>query len=311
VTATVNGGVHDALFYSSDAQLLAAAVPFLRSGLDDGDAAVLICTDPTNGLLYEALDDSRAVALSHRDIYRRIAGALGVYQRTTQDLVATGVSQVRVVAETSLAESIDWDDWACHEAVANVALRELPVWVMCVYDTRQLPEPAITAGELTHPYLVNGTRRVSNPRFVQPADVMRASEPTPDPLEATPPTLEVTEPIGLRQLRDDLMDAALASGRNEDTAGCLVAAANEILGNAMIHGRSTIRLRLWATPSRLLCIVSDGGAGPADPFAGYLPPATSAFAGNGGRGLWLARQLCNRVSFAATPDGFTVRLTIH
>jgi hypothetical protein len=52
--------------------------------------------------------------------------------------------------------------------------------------------------------------------------------------------------------------------------------------------------------------VTDGGAGPADPFAGLLP---AGGASSGGRGLWITHLSCNHVTATRTVDTFTVRLT--
>ena len=86
----------------------------------------------------------------------------------------------------------------------------------------------------------------------------------------------------------------------------LVVAVSEVVTNAMLHGRAPTRFRVWSGPDRIVVAMTDGGAGPKDPFAGLLPIAE---AGPGGRGLWIVNQSCNHVTMTRTPEGFTLRLT--
>jgi anti-sigma regulatory factor (Ser/Thr protein kinase) len=55
----------------------------------------------------------------------------------------------------------------------------------------------------------------------------------------------------------------------------------------------------------MVCEVSDTGAGLRDPLAGHLPAGRSTARG---RGLWLARQLCDLLEVHSDPAGTTVRL---
>jgi anti-sigma regulatory factor (Ser/Thr protein kinase) len=78
--------------------------------------------------------------------------------------------------------------------------------------------------------------------------------------------------------------------------------------NALRHGRPPVDLRLWAAEGRLVCTVTDRGAGLQDPFIGY-GPAHGDDLSLGGMGLWLARQLCDHVDITPIGEGVRVRLT--
>jgi anti-sigma regulatory factor (Ser/Thr protein kinase) len=98
--------------------------------------------------------------------------------------------------------------------------------------------------------------------------------------------------------------AGLAGRRLED----FVLAVNEILTNAIRHADGGGRLRLWCVDGRLLCEVTDTGHGiPADLIDVEPPPVTLA---PGGRGLWIARQLCDELTVATGPAGTAVRLAV-
>jgi serine/threonine-protein kinase RsbW len=87
-----------------------------------------------------------------------------------------------------------------------------------------------------------------------------------------------------------------------------VLAVNEIMTNAVRHGGGKGRLRLWHSAGSVWCEVRDDGTGaqPAGLEATQPPPVTA----DGGRGLWLARQLCDLVTVDAGRAGTTVRLCV-
>ena len=87
-----------------------------------------------------------------------------------------------------------------------------------------------------------------------------------------------------------------------------VLAVNEIMTNAVRHGGGSGWIRLWRTAAGLACEISDAGPGaPPERFNGHrLPPTTAT----GGRGLWLARHLCDTFDVESGGAGTTVRLTM-
>jgi anti-sigma regulatory factor (Ser/Thr protein kinase) len=98
--------------------------------------------------------------------------------------------------------------------------------------------------------------------------------------------------------------AGLTGQRLDD----FVLAVNEILTNAVRHAAGGGRLRLWCADGRLLCEVTDSGGGiPVDLIDVEPPPVTLA---PGGRGLWIARQLCDELTVDTSPAGTAVRLVI-
>jgi hypothetical protein len=175
VTDTATGGyVHDALFYDSDEGLLAAVVPFLRAGLAKGETTVVVCATHNAALLSDALADPRLSYLSREETYRRTAAAIVAFERLLEHELALGALGVRVVADVGFGPDTDaWAEWTRYEAVVNRALARYPVWGLCLYDARQVPSNALAAAELTHPNIIRGTSRTSNPRYVDPDEFLR------------------------------------------------------------------------------------------------------------------------------------------
>jgi anti-sigma regulatory factor (Ser/Thr protein kinase) len=96
----------------------------------------------------------------------------------------------------------------------------------------------------------------------------------------------------------------LAGQRLDD----FVLAVNEMMTNAVRHAGGSGALTLWCQDETLHCEVTDEGPGiPRDQLGNRLAPPALAF---NGRGLWLARQLCDSVTITTGPRGTTVRLAI-
>lgn len=97
--------------------------------------------------------------------------------------------------------------------------------------------------------------------------------------------------------------AGLAGQRLED----FVLAVNELITNAVRHGGGKGRIKVWRANRAVVCEVSDEGAGIDEQRLQDQdrPRLDTA----GGWGLWLARQLSDRMEVQTGPSGTTVRIT--
>jgi anti-sigma regulatory factor (Ser/Thr protein kinase) len=312
-TAATGGYVHDALFYGSDDELLAAAVPFVRAGLDAGDNVVLVCAERNTALLTEALGrDPRIGSLPRAEVYHRVPAAIAAYRWMMREEMNAGARRVRVLGEVDFgAGPADWAEWTRFEAVVNRALAPYPLWGVCMYDTRRLPRQVLEDAKLTHPNLSTRTSRARNPDYIDPGEFLRRFAPEwPDPLEASQPALHIDDAVDLRLLRHNVTAAFAGSPWSPDAVDGFVVAVNEMATNARIYGRAPVRVRLWSTAGRALCAVTDQGSGFDDPYVGYVL-AESEDLSRGGMGWWLARQLCDEVHATTASEGFTVRVAVN
>lgn len=305
---TTAGYVHDALFCSDDDDLLDAAVPFLRAGLEGGDSAVVVCTAESSTVLVKALDDPR-VQLPPQDlVYRNAVHALDAYARLLR--AAGGARRVRLVGEVPFGDGpAGWPEWQRFEALCNHVLAPYPLWSICAYDRRRLAPEVVEGAWATHPHVVQGTARRVNDRYAAPADLLRGSDSRPDPVERQPPTLDTVVGPELLSVRLAVLAAALDGGRlGRARVDDFVVAVSEVVTNARVHGHPPVRLRVWAAADRLVCTVTDEGPGVDDPLLGYRPATDDPLSASG---LWLARRLVDRLELSPGPTGFTVRLTSH
>jgi anti-sigma regulatory factor (Ser/Thr protein kinase) len=123
----------------------------------------------------------------------------------------------------------------------------------------------------------------------------------------SPPLLSIAFDRGqLAAIRESVRRLAARQGLVGSRLDGFILAVNEIVTNAVAHGGGRGRLRLWRSGAKLTCEVSDDGPGIPDEHLNERPrPAPTAL---NGRGLWLARQLCDLVSIVPGPSGTTVRI---
>ena len=313
-------GSHRVLIAASDTDLVDGTVAFVGAGVDAGEPVVLVCTEPTAELLQKALGDVPEVVWAEwGDVYAHGPAAaitavrrLGARHRTPEN------PRVRIVLEPLAGPDRDtWREWQRYDAVLDHQLDEAellgedPLLVLCFCDTRRVPGPLVEAARATHPLLQLDGQAETNPDRVDAAEYLTALPVPPEPLEASEPLLHADSVRDLRGLRRDLAsraaDAGLPAG-SEPALEDFLLAVDEMTTNALRHGRPPVDLRLWADDQRLVCTVTDRGAGMQDPFIGY-GPAHGDDLSLGGMGLWLARQLCDHVDITVSEDGVHVRLT--
>jgi len=109
-------------------------------------------------------------------------------------------------------------------------------------------------------------------------------------------------PLG--ELRSFVSRHATAAGLDPARAVDLVFVVNEIASNSLLHGAGSGTLRIWQDDSWLVCEVFDSGYFDQNLVARKRPAPDQ----DGGRGLWLANQLCDLVQVRTLPEGTAVQL---
>ncbi|MGY1829654.1 anti-sigma factor RsbA family regulatory protein [Geodermatophilus sp. SYSU D01180] len=302
--------LHAVLLHDSAEDLVAAAGPFLADGLAAGDAVVLACGEERDALLARAAGgEDRVLRLSPGDVWTGCARALATWRRLVRRRTAAGAPRVRLVAAVP-PDPPGWSEWHRYEAALTVALAPLPLTALCVYDRHAVSDAVRDGVEETHPLRLTPGGLVPGDRYVEPATVLRRSLAGPPPAAPDrPPALvlaDLTDASRLPQLRARVRAALGGADGQAQLYGRFAAAVTEVLGNAFRHGTSPVAVRVWTTPTRLECTVTDSGDGFDDPLAGFVPPGTGA--SPAGAGLWMARLACDTVETFRTPTGFGVRL---
>jgi anti-sigma regulatory factor (Ser/Thr protein kinase) len=116
--------------------------------------------------------------------------------------------------------------------------------------------------------------------------------------------MEHTYRTDLSEVRALVLTRAREAGLTEARANDLVLAVSEVAANTLRHTRSSGTLAIWQDEDEIVCEIRDGGT-IADPLAGTVRPAPDA---TGGHGLWLVRQVCDRVELTSDGNGTTIRM---
>jgi serine/threonine-protein kinase RsbW len=109
-------------------------------------------------------------------------------------------------------------------------------------------------------------------------------------------------------VRHEVHEFVRSAGMADPRLYKFVVAVSEVMANAVQHGGGRGQLRLWVDGAAVRCEVSDGGPGiPDGRIEGHQRPQPGVI---GGWGLWLARQMSDRMHVDTSRLGTTVTLDI-
>jgi anti-sigma regulatory factor (Ser/Thr protein kinase) len=297
---------HKALFYADEDELLAGLTSFVRDGLAAGEPTVAVLSAPKIERLKEHLGaDAGAVRFANMDEVgldpARIIPAW-------RDFVSEhdGGTRLRGIGEPISAGRNPPELVECHrhEALLNLAFADVPdFWLLCPYDTAVLTPATLDGARRNHPFLCRDGSTWPRPDY---ASRELASEWLDDPLPEPPgEVLELAFDGGpLKYVRVLVSEYARRTGMSPARTADIVLAVHEVAMNSQRYGGGQGRVRLWDDERALTCEVRDGGR-IEDPLVGRVRPRPDM---PGGRGLWLANQLCDLVQIRAVPAGTVVRL---
>ena len=285
--------LHSALIYRSDQAFAEVAVPFVEQAIAAGEPVLVTVQEPNLESLRSALggEAGGVTLLGVDEWFETSAGTRDKLARWAREKGAGGT---RVIWEPPWAtgSKAQVRDWARHEAVSNLAFEGMGVDFICAYDARVLPPEILEHARNTHPVLAEPGGHSDSDRYEEPGDFCRRLDSRIRPIDEEPAAVVDFDLADLSGLRRLVGAMAAAVGISGVRAEGLVLAVNEIASNAVVHGSTPATLRVWPGETEFVCEISDSGAGIEDPLAGQLIPPTD---GIGGRGIWLARMLCDAV----------------
>ncbi|HWT89852.1 MAG TPA: sensor histidine kinase [Solirubrobacterales bacterium] len=298
------GFQHEALIYEGAEDYLAGTLPFLREGLAAGEPAlVAVCRDRAE-LIEEGLgeDAKRVRFLDMVEVGRNPASIIPLWRDFVDE---SGGRSVRGIGEPVWADRspAEIDECHRHEALLNCAFAPRPRWsLLCPYDAGALEDEVLEKVAVSHRCVTRHGHTEKSSAFDPDPDCFKGALPPP---AATPETLDFGL-NGLSEVRSRVAAAAERAGLDRMGVADLVTAASELAANSVMHGGGAGTLRLWRENGSLLTEVQDRGT-IEEPLVGRLRPGISQ---EGGRGLWLANQLCDLVQIRSGDAGTTVRLHV-
>ena len=283
---------HEALFYEGDPDFLTRTVPFIEAGIAQGDAVLVAVPEPRLSALQTTLPTSTdAVTFADMSLVGRNPGRL---ISLWDDFVRSQSGRpgaIRGVGEPVWGGRTEDEIVECeiHDQLLDLAFSHFDdLHFICAYDSASLTADIVSRATVAHDHPLTGSDLLSTPMRPAPTGAYRR------PFHA----------VDIRAVRHDLADLGRYLGLSASQSEDLVLAANEIVTNSVRHGGGEGTLLAWVDGDWVVCEISDRGQ-ITDPLVGRRRPPTDK---EGGRGLWLAHQLCDLVQVRSDRGGTVVRL---
>jgi len=302
-----DGYRHEAFLWRSDEEFLAGTVPFVQEGVEAGQPVMVAVVPRRIDLLRDAVGAAAAGVefVDMEQLGANPARIIPAWRQFTDEHTEAGRA-VRGIGEPI------WDgrraselvECQLHEALLNMALEvDTPLWLLCPYDASALPEAVVAEAHRSHPVVVDGRVHRGSTAYGgahHVAMIFEADLPAGD----APAGHQPFGPDELMAVRTVVHSRAASAGLTTDQAADLALAVHEVAVNCVEHGGGRGELRIWQDDGALVVEVRDSGR-IVDPMVGRRLPAWDE---DGGRGLWLANQLCDLVQIRSGAAGTTVRI---
>jgi anti-sigma regulatory factor (Ser/Thr protein kinase) len=296
------GFSHEAFFYADDDEFLAGAIPFLEEGVAAGEMVLAVLPESRRRLLKGTLGGAaEEVEFQPMEEVGRNPGRLiSVWRDILQD--NDSGRGIRGLGEPAWPgrSAPELDECERHERLLNLAFEsERRLTFMCPYDTSALDDEVLVGAQRSHPLCSSLEGKSVSPLFT-PHVPLDGLLPHPD----KPAASLCFGKADLREVRRLVSERAGSAGLDPRRGEDLVLAACEIATNSIQHGGGEGSLRIWDEDGALVCDVHDGGR-IDDPLVGRERPPVDQ---PGGRGIWIAHQLCDLVQIRSGDQGTQVRL---
>jgi anti-sigma regulatory factor (Ser/Thr protein kinase) len=279
------GFKHDGFVHATDEEFVLRAATFVREGLAAGDKVVAALPPERIAVLRDAVGpayDELTVAdatVAGGNPARLIPFWRGVLEQHS--------GPVRGLEEIAYAgrSAAEYDEVLLHEGLSDIAFAaDRSFRLCCGYDASAGIDPTATH---------SGAEALAEKTF-------RTT------LGDVPDRAERWEfgPAEFGQIRQWVGGQASSHGVSRDRLEDLSLALHEVCTNSIRFGGGRGRLAVWIADGTLICDVTDRGRIDDLLVGRVLPPLD----GLGGRGVWLANQLCDLAQLRSGDDFTQVRL---
>ncbi|MFJ6793854.1 anti-sigma factor RsbA family regulatory protein [Streptomyces sp. NPDC091268] len=300
-----SGFRHELYPYRGEEQFLTGTLGFIHEALEADEAVVVAVPPDKTSLLQDELADEPTVTFVDTATAGPNPGRLIAAWTAWLAQQGDGGRPVRGIGESAWRQTRSAGHLAelrYHEWLMNRAFAQSSAYSMlCPFDDTDEDQNALGALSRCHPLIRRDGQYMPNTDYL--TDAVYPFDPLLGPCD---PYQEISYTHGdLAAVRSKVSQCASDAGVCEDRRAKLAVAVTEIATNSIRHGGGSGTMRTWAEEAEFVCEFRDAGY-ISDAMVGRTcPPADQI----GGRGLWLAHQLCDLVQIRSEPDrGTTVRL---
>jgi hypothetical protein len=297
---------HEAFFWQGRADFVRGLVPFIREGLDVGEAVmVAVIAEHAEWIRHDlGSTASRVHFVDMRELGGNPARIIPAWQAFLSDWSGVG-RPARGIGEPIWPGRRPEEVLECqlHEALLNLAVDpELPFWLVCPYDRGHLDSEVIAEAGRSHPVLATvasyqGSRSYRGRAHAQEmftAELAAVDGLPAETVAATAKDLETTvEYVALQAAAADLWSHKIVQ---------LTESVRALTAHSLRRGSDRVYVRLWNEPEVLICEVTDNTV-IEDLLIGRRAPRQA-----GPDSLWFANQGCDLVQARSRAGGTTIRL---
>lgn len=286
-----SGFRHDAFIYTDEEDFVRQTAAYVYDGLDAGETVVAVLPEDRNSLLRKALDGvaDQVIFLDMNQLGRNPARIIPLWRRLLDqapDIPMRGLGEPAYVGRSRS----ELEEASLHELLLDVAFTKYPgkFHLRCPYSAALPLDPSdlhLAETDMDH-HTAESTFRAELPAV--PAGAAQLEFGRSD----------------LNAVRRRVNVTARSAGLKDDQIDDLELALHEICTNSVRFGGGLGTLSWWTADGHLVCDVADGGRIDDLLVGRVLPPVD----GLGGRGVWLANQLCDLVQVRSGAKGTQIRL---
>jgi hypothetical protein len=188
-----------------------------------------------------------------------------------------------------------------HEALLNVAVApDIPLWLLCPYDTLALDQQVIVEATRSHPVVVEAQTYRGSARYGGAAHIGQLlCTPFREPcVAATPITFDSRNQCHV----GEILAFAAVAGLRFERAVKLAAAVDDVAA-AIDRDNLDVDIRVWSEPAARVCEITDPDAVHDAMFGRRTDPRSSR-----DRAVMLANQTCDLVQVRSGRAGTATRV---
>ena len=296
---------HEAFLWRGHDDFVQQLVPFVRDGIEAGEAVMVAVTPEHIGWIRNELGPSAAQVhfVDMTELGRNPARIIPAWQQFLDEWSGDG-RPARGIGEPIWVGRRPEEVVECqlHEALLNLAVDpELPFWLVCPYDAEHLGEDVLAEAGRSHPAIATSASYQGSPgyRGHSHAEAMFSAmlPPVGGRLTGT-----ATSWSDASAAADHVILEAAAADLWSHKVVALAEAVRALVGDSLGRGATEAVVRLWDEPDVVVCEVAD------TTVTGNLLAGRQAPPPSGQDALWQANQLCDLVQVRSDDQGTTVRL---